>query len=102
MITQVFTIYDSKAECYMPPFFTQTKGSAIRLFSDTCNDREHQFYIHSEDFTLFQLGSYDDQIASFDLYETPSPIGKAIEFKKVIDIGLPPLGPELKKVMKNA
>lgn len=84
MIAQIFTVYDSKTEAYLPPFFTQTKGAAIRMFEDTCNDQEHQFYRHSEDFTLFQLGSYDDQIASFDLYETPSPIGKAIEFKKGI------------------
>ena len=82
MIHGVYTIYDSKAELYLQPFYCQAKGQAIRMFEDTCNDPEHQFYKHAEDFTLFQLGVYDDQNAEMQMLKTPCPIGKAIEFKK--------------------
>lgn len=80
MISQIFTVYDSKAEAYMSPFFMGTKGEAIRSFSDTCQDTEHQFNRHSADFTLFHLGWYDNNKAFFEILETPNAIGMAIEF----------------------
>lgn len=96
MILKIFTVYDSKAEAYFRPFYEQTKGSAIRAFIDTCNDIEHTFFRHAEDYTLFYLGEYDDQNASFNLPITPEPIGKAIEFKKVQDL----IGPDEKEKMQ--
>jgi len=81
-ILKVFTVYDSKSDAYMQPFFMQTKGQAVRAFSDTVNDPKHQFYKHAEDFTLFELGSFDELSALFDLHLTPVSLGCAIEYKK--------------------
>ena len=81
MILKIFTVYDSKAEAYFRPFYEQSKGSAIRAFTDTCNDVEHTFFRHSEDYTLFYLGEYDDNNASFKLAPAPEAIGNALEFK---------------------
>ena len=81
MIVKVFTVYDSKAEAYLQPFYMQSKGAAIRAFTDLANDIQHQFYKYSEDFTLFYLGEWDDSNAKFISMLTPSPIGKAVEFK---------------------
>ena len=78
----VFTVYDSKADCYLQPIYFKSKGEAIRSFSDECNRSESQMNVHAEDFTLFQLGEFDDSNASFDLLVTPVAIGKAIEFIK--------------------
>lgn len=82
MIHKVFTVFDSKAEIYLQPFMFQTKGQAVRVFQDSANDENHQFNKHAEDFTLFELGEYDDNTAQFKLHDTPAPIGKAIEFLK--------------------
>lgn len=81
MILQIFTVYDSKAEAYLPPFYLSTKGQAIRAFTDTANDPNHTFYKHPEDYTLFLLGQFEDGNASFHLQKTPIAMGKAIEFK---------------------
>jgi len=80
MIQHIFTVYDSKAAAYLQPFFSQTKGTAIRNFSDAVNDAQHHFSRHAEDYTLFELGHFDDQDAKFHLHETPESIGVAIEF----------------------
>jgi hypothetical protein len=80
MVQKIFTIYDSKAEAYLSPFFMSAKGQALRAFGDSVNDPNHQFNKHAEDFTLFELGEYDDLSASFNLYDTPVALGKAIEF----------------------
>ena len=80
MIHKMFTVFDSKADAYLQPFYMQTKGTAVRSFSESCNDPSTSFNKYPEDFTLFALGEYDDLHCTFDLLLTPEPIGKAIEF----------------------
>ena len=82
MIHQVFTVYDAKAEIYLPPFYAQTKGHAVRMFEDSANDPEHQFNRHAEDFTLFHCGTYEDTTSEFSIFAAPMALGVAIEFRK--------------------
>lgn len=77
----VYTVYDSKAEAYLQPFYFSAKGQAIRAFTDMANDQNHQFYKHPEDYTLFELGSWEDSTASFHVLATPNSMGLALEFK---------------------
>lgn len=80
MELKIFTVYDSKTEAYMPPFFMQSTGQAMRSFEDTINhEKEHVFGKHPEDFTLFELGKFDDQTSTFNLHKTSLPLAKAIE-----------------------
>jgi hypothetical protein len=82
MLLKIFTVFDCKAEAYLQPFFMKSKGEAIRAFSDTSNDQNHNFGKHPEDFTLFELGTYDESNASIEMLSTPQSLGKAIEFVK--------------------
>lgn len=86
MKLQVFTVFDSKASAYFPPFYEKTKGSAIRAFTDSVNTADHTFNKHPEDYTLFELGSYEDETASFHLHKSPIAIGKANELLTYGDI----------------
>lgn len=79
---RIFTVYDSKAEAYILPFFFATKGQALRAFTDMANDQNHAFYKHAEDYTLFEIGDYEDETASMHMMPTPLSLGVAIEFKK--------------------
>lgn len=58
---KAYSIFDSKALTYSPPFFQTTDGSAIRMLSDLANDQGTQIGRHPKDFVLFCVGSYDDQ-----------------------------------------
>lgn len=82
MIQQMFCVYDSKADAYLPPFFLHSDGMALRVFSDCANDLTHQFGKHPEDYTLFHLGKFDDQTAKIELNETPKSLAVAIELVK--------------------
>lgn len=82
MIYKVYSVFDSKIEAYLQPFFMQAKGQAIRGFSDLVNDKNHVFGKHPEDYCLFELGSYDDSSAKFDLNKNPLSIGVGVEFLK--------------------
>lgn len=80
MIFRMYSVYDSKAELYMQPFFMHTKGHAHRAWEDTVNDPKTQFNQHPSDFTLFEIGTFDDLTCKVDLYESKLPIGTALEF----------------------
>lgn len=86
MKTNVFTVYDSKAEAYLPPFFVNTKGEAIRAFSDCCNDKNHQFGQHAADYTLFELGSYSYLEGCFNIHETKVSLGNGVEYQKTVQL----------------
>lgn len=82
MLHKIFSVYDSKAELYLTPFFMKTKGEAVRGFEDVANDKNSAIGRHAEDYTLFELGEYDDCSAIFSLHKTPISIGVALEFVK--------------------
>jgi hypothetical protein len=82
MIVKIFTVYDSKIESYLQPFFMMSKGAAVRALTDSVSDATHQFAKYPEDFTLFELGSFDDADATFTMHPTPISLGVAVEFMK--------------------
>lgn len=57
---KVFSIWDSKAEVYSQPHFIRTKGEAIRSLTEAVNQQDHSFSKHAEDYSLFEIGTWDD------------------------------------------
>lgn len=80
MISQIFSVFDSKTGAYLKPFHEATIPSCIRSFTDACKDPESTFSKYPEDFTLFHLGHFDDQNAEFTMLQAHVPLGKAIDF----------------------
>lgn len=56
----LFSIYDSKAQAYQTPFGSQTVATALRSFEGAVTEEGHQFNKHAMDYTLFQVGSFDE------------------------------------------
>lgn len=77
---KVFTVYDCKAEAYLNPFYSDATGQAKRIFTDAVNDKQHPFGQHPEDYTLFELGSYDSKTAQFTNLDAPLNLGVGITF----------------------
>lgn len=84
MLFKIFTVYDSKVEAYLQPFFMKSKGEAIRAFTEVCLDKNSNIAKYPHDFTLFELGSYDDSNATFNMYVTPISLGLGIEYLKSV------------------
>lgn len=82
MILKVFGIYDSKVKAYLPPFMMKSIGEAERALCEHVSDVNHNFCKYSEDFTLFELGSWDDSNAQYTLLNTPHSLGLLLEYKK--------------------
>lgn len=81
---QVLAVYDSKAGAHAPPFFCSTLGIARRTFSDAANMPDHPLSKNSEDFTLFLLGTWNDETAVFTPLPEAKNLGLAANFKKEV------------------
>lgn len=79
---KMFTVYDSKAEVYMRPFFARADGEATRMFAASVADPNHQFGSNPADYTLFAIGEYDDDSARFTQYEVFTNLGNGVRFLK--------------------
>lgn len=55
----MYSIYDDKAKAYVTPFFLPNDDLAIRAFSQSVCNSDHQFNLAPADFTLFHLGSFN-------------------------------------------
>ena len=75
-----FSVYDSKAQAFITPFFSQTRGTAVRSFEQACNDPNHDFGRFAEDYTLMCVGEFDQENGIFVAYEAPENMGLAASF----------------------
>jgi len=80
MLSKVYAVYDSKTFTYGSPFLMKHIGDAVRAFTQIANDVTSQIGLYPEDYTLFELGTFDDQTAFFSILPNPIHVGKAIEF----------------------
>lgn len=82
MKLKIFTAYDSKVEAYLQPFFMRSRGDAIRAWTDLANNPEHAFHKHAGDYTLFEIGEYDDLTGQMLTWKAFTNLGTALEFKR--------------------
>lgn len=80
---KMYAVHDIKAEAYLQPFFMKTRGLAIRAYSNTVNDEKSEFWKHPEDYTLFEIGEYDENTGLIKPLESHIPVGKALDFKEI-------------------
>ena len=63
---QVFSIYDKRAETFMPPFYQRNANSAIRVIADTIKaDANTTIARYPEDFCLYSLAEFDEFSGAF-------------------------------------
>lgn len=77
----VFSVYDSKVGAWMEPFFADYRGRAIRSWETACMDEKHDFNRYSSDYSLFEIGTYDQETGQMESLKTFIPYGTALETK---------------------
>lgn len=82
MKKKVYAIHDSKIEAFMQPFVMHTAGEALRGFAELANDPQTNISKHPTDFTLFELGEYDEKSGALIPHATPMALGLAVQYKK--------------------
>jgi len=83
MINVICSVKDRAADAFGRPLFVPSVGIAIRSFSDEVNrqDKDNQMYNHSDDFDLFELGTFDDNTGIIECHSQPKllTLGKSVK-----------------------
>lgn len=71
MRLSVFTVFDVAVNAFLRPFFTRSKGEAIRSFTEAVGDPKSEFCKHPDDYILYELGTFDDIEGRFEVLNLP-------------------------------
>jgi len=83
---RIYSVFDDKAECFMPPFNQSTEGIALRVFSDACRQPDHPFQLNTADYHLYDLGEYDDQTGKIICNKAPRLVLSGEEVVKSLEL----------------
>lgn len=78
----IYTIFDSAADCYNSIFLEESNGAAIRQFALAANDAQSMLCKFPGDFTLFKVGEWDKFKGKITVDAVKTALGTAIEFKE--------------------
>lgn len=82
MIMVVAAVYDSKVGAYLPPFFVVNQAVAQRSFADIVKHPDHQIARNPTDYSLFIIGSYNDETAEIRMFPQHINLGLAASYLK--------------------
>lgn len=83
MIVNIYSVWDEATKAFLQPMYALSKGQIIRGITEACNDPKHDFHKYARDYTLFELGTFDDTNGKFDILSTPRSLGLLVEFINV-------------------
>lgn len=75
-------IRDEALGMFNRPYFVPTRGVAIRAFMDECNREaeDNAMRKHPKDFSLFQVGSYEEETGQLVAIDVPVRLCQAVDF----------------------
>ena len=79
----IFSIYDSKAEAFIQPFFAATVGVAIRNVRRATEEEGSNFKHFAADYTLFELGTFEDTTGEIHLLPAHVNHGTALTLRSL-------------------
>lgn len=81
---KVMSVFDSKVEGYLPPQVFVTVAVAVRSFKFAANSEGNDFSRFAADYTLFEIGEWDDQAGTMQMHEAKVNHGTALEHQQVV------------------
>lgn len=74
----VYAVYDSKAEAYLPPFLARTDQVAMRMVAAAAIDPTKDMHRFSGDYTLFGIAIYHEQHGELVMHDAHNNLGTAL------------------------
>jgi hypothetical protein len=76
---KAFAIYDAKVKNYTKPEFFMTTEQAIRAFANSCKQEGSSLGMNPEDYSYWELGSYDQEKGTLASLTAPTQIARATD-----------------------
>lgn len=77
---KIYSVYDSKAQGFIQPFYCVNSAVALRSFASAAGDEGHEFHRHAEDFCLYEIGEWFPDTGMINVYEKHVNLGLASQF----------------------
>lgn len=58
----MFAVYDVKTATYSQITTMRRREEAVRAFSIACQNNQSDFYKYAEDYSLFEIATFDDDV----------------------------------------
>lgn len=71
---KIVAVYDQAIEAFGRPIFVRSLGEAERSFRDEINNADSPMYKHPEDYSLYSLGTFNEDTGTIDGLEKPQRI----------------------------
>lgn len=65
-MTEIYSIYDRKAEYYQPFWVERNDSTAIRALEAALRQTEHPLRLHARDYMLFHIGTWQPESGRID------------------------------------
>lgn len=82
MLKFIYSVYDQKSKVFGNPFISNNRATAERDFGYACNDVHSQISKWPADFTLYEIGSFEDTTCKIELNSPPEIVGHGIQYKE--------------------
>lgn len=82
---KLMSVFDSAVGIYSPPFCVRAVGQALRDFGQQAKDTQSRISQSPADFTLFELGEFDDERGEFHCLAAPRRLLTGVEAVSVKD-----------------
>lgn len=79
---RMFSVYDSKVQAYMNPWIARTVAEAQRSWVQACNDGQSMMSKHPADYTLFQVGEFDEETGEILPLKAHASISTGLEARR--------------------
>lgn len=80
MKLKLFCVFDAKIGAYNRPFCARTVGEAIHMFESSVKAEQSGMKGFEVDYSLFEVGSFDDVTGGFDCPNAPQQVAVATQF----------------------
>jgi len=80
--SMVYSVYDAKVKYFHFPFMVRNRGEALRSWEQVANDEKSSICSYPSDFSLMELGEFDDQTGKIEFNTVPESLGLALQFKR--------------------
>lgn len=80
MIKLIYSVFDKVALVYGNPFISVSKGVAIRDFANASKDPASGINRNPLDFSLMDLGTFDDSTGIITAHTQPTVVAQAIDY----------------------
>jgi len=82
MKQMIYSVMDSKVKVFTQPFNRRNANEALRDWQNTVNDPQSPFGRHPGDYTLFEIGVFDDETGQIQMHESFTNLGNGLQFKQ--------------------